>query len=241
MKTNFRPGLNDECIFHTASELNEYLLPDSIEPDDIIIDIGAHIGGFIYGCLKRGARNIYAYESLKENYDLALACFDEEIIYGTVKLYNLAVWRSDISNPITLYNSGFCQPDNSGTNVVVYNTTKDMPVNTISLDDIIDNVGKSRKIKLVKLDCEGSEFPILFTSKKLNQIDYICGEYHSIPLCNFEKDGKSKFSEHDLYLFLKSQGFSMIYFKNPLNDLIGMFYAKKNSLIDTFFKNIIIP
>jgi FkbM family methyltransferase len=240
MKTNFRPGLNDECIFHTASELNEYLLPDKIEPNDIIIDIGAHIGGFIYGCLKRGARNIYAYEALKENYDIASAGFDEEIMYGAVKLYNLAVWRSDVA-PTTLYNSGFCDPGNSGTNVVVYNTTTERPVSTISLDDILSKIGKSRKIKLIKLDCEGSEFPILFTSKKLNQIDYICGEYHSITLCNFEKDGKSKFNELDLYLFLKNQGFSMIYFKNALNNLIGMFYAKRNDLSDTFFKNIVIP
>lgn len=238
MKTNFRSGLNDECIFYTASELNEYLLPDTIAPDDTIIDIGSHIGGFIWGCIKRGNKNIYGYESLKESYDISVSSFSEEIEKGQVKLHNLAVWRSDIVNPITLYNSGFCQPDNSGTNVVVYNTTKNNPVDTISLDDILNKVGKA---KLVKIDCEGSEFPILFTSKKLSNIDYICGEYHSIPLCNFEKDGKSKFDESDLYQFLKSQGFSMVYIKNPLNNLIGMFYAKRNDLTDTFFKNIIIP
>lgn len=241
MKTNFlfhfRPGMNDDGIFYTASDINEYLLPDVIDPNDIIIDIGAHIGGFIYGCLKRGARNIYAYESLKENYDVAVSNFDDEIKSRIVKLYNLAVWRSDIDNPIKLYNSGFCQPGNSGTNVVVYDSPFGSPVDTISLDDIISSVGK---VKLIKTDCEGSEFPILFTSKRLSSVDYICGEYHMINLYNFTYDGKTRFNEQDLHNYLDSQGFDTISFKNPLNNLIGMFYAKKKGLSDNFFKGIII-
>lgn len=236
MKVNFRPGLNDEIIFNTASDLNEYLLPDVIDADDIIIDIGAHIGGFIYGCLKRGARNIFAYESHKGNYDIGLAGFDEEIMYGSVKLYNLAVWRSDIEDTV-LYNSGFCDPGNSGTNVVVYDTEKNNPVNTISLDEIISSVAMSgRRIKLIKIDCEGSEFPILFTSKRLKEVDYICGEYHMIDLCNFTFGGKSRFTDTDLYNFLDSQGFRVVMFKNPLNCLIGLFYAKKKTLKDNYFK-----
>lgn len=233
--------MNDENIFYTASVINEYLLPDIIDPKDVIIDIGAHIGGFICGCLKRGARNIYAYESLKENYDVAESIFEDEIKSGIVKLFNLAVWRSDIDNPIKLYNSGFCQPGNSGTNVVVYDCPKISPVNTISLDEIIsemeeiEGIDGVKKIKLIKMDCEGSEFPILFTSKKLSSVDYICGEYHMINLCNFSKDGKSKFSEQDLYDHLDSQGFSTVVSKNPFNNLIGIFYAKKNHLI-TFSK-----
>lgn len=234
----FRQGTSDSDIFYAASDLNEYHLPDSLNRDDVIIDIGSHIGGFIDGCLKRGSRKIYAYESLKENYDIASSYFDEAIMYGDVKLYNLAVWRSDITNPITLYNSGFCYPGNTGTNVVVYNTTKERPVNTISLDDILKVVGKT---KLIKMDCEGSEFPILFTSKKLSLVDYICGEYHIIDLCNFQMNGKSKFNEIDLFNYLNNQGFSTIIIKNPYNNLIGLFYSKKKELTDNFFKGITIP
>lgn len=250
----FRPGLNDFNIFHTASELNEYRLPDKLEKDDVIIDIGSHIGGFIYGCIKRGSRNIYAYESFKPNYDIALSIFDDEIKSGFVRMYNLAVWRSDIDNPVTLLNSGFCDPRNSGTNVVVYDTDKNNPVNTISLDEIIDsifgeldnrNTGSDRitatcrrRIKLIKIDCEGSEFPILFTSKRLKEVDYICGEYHMIDLFNFNINGKSKFSELDLVDYLDSQGFVTKIYKNPINKLIGMFYAKRKTLTDNFYKGI---
>ena len=33
---------------------------------------------------------------------------------------------------------------------------------------------------MLKLDCEGAEWPILLTSQRLHLIDEICGEFHEI-------------------------------------------------------------
>jgi hypothetical protein len=35
-------------------------------------------------------------------------------------------------------------------------------------------------VRLLKLDCEGAEWPILLTSRRLHLIDEICGEFHEI-------------------------------------------------------------
>ena len=42
----FRDGTLDKAIFNAVVRLNEYRLPDSFAPGDIVIDVGAHIGAF---------------------------------------------------------------------------------------------------------------------------------------------------------------------------------------------------
>ena len=51
---------------------------------------------------------------------------------------------------------------------------------TISLDDIFKKFN-IKKVKLLKIDCEGAEFDILYNSKQLQagNIEYIVGEVHS--------------------------------------------------------------
>lgn len=255
MKTYFRPFTNDVNIFQEVVDINEYNLPDIINPTDVIIDIGAHIGSFIYACLKRGAKNIYAYEALKENYDIAISNFEDEIKQGIVKIYNLAVWRSDTANVI-LHNSGYgnMQNPNTGISNVFAENIEGSPVNTISLDEILDeiintnnnnntgiNTGTrnilTRNI-LIKCDCEGSEYAIFLTSKKLKLVDYICGEYHIFGLEKYlAKDIFMKNTTiangHILKDYLDKQGFDTILFEKPLT----LFFSKKKEH-DKFFKNI---
>jgi hypothetical protein len=45
--------------------------------------------------------------------------------------------------------------------------------------DRATNNGEHR-VRLLKLDCEGAEWPILLTSQRLGLIDEICGEFHEI-------------------------------------------------------------
>jgi FkbM family methyltransferase len=236
----FRPGTNDVNIFDDASN-RDYRLPDILNTGEAIVDIGAHTGGFIHGCLKRGATNIYAYEALEENYNIAKQNFEEEIKNGMVKLYNIAVWRSDRPKT-TLHNSGYRRDvphQNTGISNVIGENITGTPIETISLDEIINAVGH---IKLLKIDCEVSEYPILLTSKKLSSIDYICGEYHVITvndlsevrnfegLSYIEQDGKIIYDGTLLSNYLDSQNFSTILFKTPLT----LFFSKRKGLPDIF-------
>ena len=211
---------------------NEYHLPDKLSPKGAIIDVGTHIGGFADACLKRGARKIYCYEALKENYIVAKSNLEAEIRNGFVKLHNLAVWVSGEGSPKALPFTNSSVPQNTGGGGVIFKG-EFSPVCAIGLDEIINSIGK---IKLLKLDCEGSEYPILFTSKNLFLVDYICGEYHETSMDNFSIENKTFFNRQDLSAFLKVKDFTSIFIERSGG--IGLFFAKKKELTDNFFKEI---
>jgi hypothetical protein len=52
----------------------------------------------------------------------------------------------------------------------------------VPFDEIVDTIsdGGRRRIDLVKIDCEGAEFPILLSASLLDRIDRIVGEYHEL-------------------------------------------------------------
>ncbi len=248
-KIFFRPNTYDEGIFRAPADANEYKLPDVVNPNDIFIDMGCHIGGFVYACLRSGALHIYAYESYHENYNVAAINLEEEIKSGVVKLYNLAVWRSDIG-PTILHNSGLILGPNTGVCNVLHEYPN-YPVNTISLDQIIDTAindanknitnttdKKINRIKFIKTDCEGSEYAIFLTSKKLSLVDYICGEYHVVNVSNFASiNGKTNFNGYDLVNHLNTQGFESKLFEFAPNPVMGTFYSKRKELPE-YFKGI---
>src|SRR5262245_45549865 len=89
----FRPGTMDEEIFHSVVTYNEYRLPDTLQAEDIIVDIGAHIGSFCYAVLQRGARHVYGFEPEPGNYECAVR--NLQAFGDHVHLYNEAIWRSD--------------------------------------------------------------------------------------------------------------------------------------------------
>src|SRR5690606_14735316 len=70
-------------------------------------------------------------------------------------------------------------PANTGGGSVVWES--DGPgIEALPFDDLIEEItdGGRRRIRLLKIDCEGSEFPILLTATKLDRIDRISGEFH---------------------------------------------------------------
>jgi len=175
----FRPGTADSRIYGAVNGGNEYRLPEAFAPADIIIDIGAHIGSFSFACLMRGAGRVVAFEAEAENFRLAQQHLRE---YGErVEVHNLAVWRSD--RPDTaVFHSGYTGTDgcNTGGGDVLFqseSTTPRASTQTISLDAILSRFAH---VRLLKLDCEGSEWPILLTSRMLDWVDAVCGEYHAL-------------------------------------------------------------
>ena len=52
----------------------------------------------------------------------------------------------------------------------------DVRVPVVAFDEVMERV--EEPVSLVKLDCEGSEWPILLTSQMLHLVDSLCGEYH---------------------------------------------------------------
>src|SRR5436305_1259790 len=185
----FRNSTLDKGIFNGVVVFNEYRLPPAFAPEDIVLDIGAHIGSFAYAAVSRGCASIYSIESDRTNFEIAAENLRPLIERGHVQLVNGAVWRSDPNDDALRFDGYHPFPKsfegmegiiNTGNGSVIWGRGE--PVTKLAFDEIIDSLTNDgeRRVRLLKLDCEGAEWPILLTSQRLHLIDEICGEFHEI-------------------------------------------------------------
>jgi FkbM family methyltransferase len=173
-----RPGTNDDVIYNSVVTQNEYRLPQQLPPGAIVIDIGVHIGAFSYLALTRGAAMVYGFEPEASNLSRArenLAPFGDR-----VQLFNRAIWRSDVpASPQHFWAS--TDRANTGGGTLIWDTDGPL-VDAVPFDEVVDTItgDGGGRIDLVKIDCEGAEFPILLSSARLGRIDRIVGEYHEL-------------------------------------------------------------
>jgi len=220
----FREGFYDRTIWQCVFNCNEYRLPESFEADDIILDVGMHIGSFSYAALSRGCGNLYGFEPDPENFSLAVQNLKR---FGSrAHLYRKAVWRSDRAGD-ALYHDGYPE-GNTGSGCVFYNGGGEK-LDLIAFDDIIREATDNgrKRIRLVKTDCEGSEFPILMTSRLLHLIDNIYGEYHHGVVAPAARvDGVAELTIDALTQHLQAAGFHVKSYPTP-NSCLGYFFASR--------------
>ena len=250
---SFRGGTLDQAIFNAVVRFNEYRLPESFAPNDIVIDVGAHIGSFAQAVLSRGCRNVTCIEPDRSNFQIAAAHLKSHAESGHVRLVMGAAWRSD-QNADELQLDGYrafpaswahlAGIINTGSGSVVWGGGE--PVAKIAFDDIVGRATNrgERQVRLLKLDCEGAEWPILLTSRRLGLIREICGEFHEIggdflgisedraaPEPVFSLPGFAKFTVDVLVTHLESAGFTVAYRRhrrpNGEPEGLGMFFATR--------------
>lgn len=249
----FRNNTLDKAIFNGVVLFNEYRLPDRFAPDDIVLDIGAHIGSFTWAAVSRGCENVYGIEPDPVNFKIAAKNLRPFIKKGYVQLVSGAAWRSD-PNVDELYFDGYHPfPEsykgmegiiNTGNGSVIWGVGE--PVAKIAFDTIIDEVTNhgEKRVRLLKLDCEGAEWPILLTSRRLHLIDEICGEFHEIggefleisedrslkePV--FRTERLANYTIEGLVAYLGAAGFAVTYHRHrrPTGALegLGLFFATR--------------
>lgn len=206
-----RPGTCDANVYYDVVERNEYRLPPFFTPADSIIDIGCHIGSFSYAAWLRGSQNIIAFEPFPENYELAKENLAKQIERGDITLRQCAVWRSDTPQQ-TLFHTGSVRDGeelNTGAGSVY--TDSGVEVQTYPLDKLLHKLKSTgKRVHLLKLDCEGSEFPILYSSRYLDVVDRIVLEYHEIinPPKIATSDDWYPFTIDGLIEYLRGEGFT---------------------------------
>ena len=153
--------------------IEEYSKPEfNINKNDIVIDVGAHIGLFtLYASQFCTEGKIYSFEPMKENYEL----LSENIKLNNLKqveTFNLAV--SNSNQKIKLY----INDDESG-HSMFSESTHTITVNSISLKKFFDQ-NNIQHCNFLKLDCEGSEYEIIkyLPISYLQKIDKMVIEYH---------------------------------------------------------------
>jgi FkbM family methyltransferase len=235
-------------IFDGVVALDEYRLPERFEPDDVVVDVGAHIGSFAYAVVLRGGRHVWSVEPDPTNCAVAAEHLRPYVDRGYVRLVHAAAWRSDPNDDELRFDGYHAFPRsypgmdgilNTGNGSVVWGLGE--PVAKIAFDDVVDlatNRGE-RRVRLLKLDCEGAEWPIVLTSQRLHLIDEIVGEFHELggPFPEigedrpssahiFHSDRVTGFTVEELVRFLSDAGFGVTYSRHvrPGGALEGLGY-----------------
>lgn len=206
----------DEAIFDWVVNKNEYGLLNC--DNAIVVDIGAHIGSFAYIANKKGASCIYCYEACLENFELLKENLQN---LNGIEVNYAAVWRSDVTVKNVLFQK-YINPLNTGGGGVMLQTGTSVP--TIKFDEILCQIGR---VDLLKIDAEGSEFPILLTSKQLFRVKEIVGEYHEMKnVSDYLKiQGHPEFTGEALATFLREIGYTVRY--QHVAENLGKFHAWK--------------
>ena len=159
---------------------------------DIVIDIGANVGIIsIYLAKKYPFLKIYSFEPVKENFD----SFQKNIVLNgipenVITAVNCAVTKDarNVVMNINPYNSGGCSTQEVFATEYNYNTSN-INVTSVTLENIFEKYS-IKNLKLLKIDCEGSEYEILNNTPEqiLHKIEYLRGEFHENKALTSEYD-----------------------------------------------------
>jgi FkbM family methyltransferase len=179
----YRPGSSDEIIWREVFFQDDYRLP-SFSSEALVIDVGAHTGAFVCACLAKGARRVVAFEPDIESFMTGktniMRYLQFSKLSAEVDFENSAVWRSDRMEQLWLTKPLFSSLTNSvhyAAQSTVFRSEQGYAVPSIALDAVLRmHVG----VDLLKLDCEGAEWPILFTCTELFRLKRLYIEVHSL-------------------------------------------------------------
>lgn len=150
--------------------------------DKVVVDIGAHIGAFTHIALEGGARQVHAFEPSRRNFEwLRRNCGT----HPNALLYPLAVGPRGQSK-VFLQTKRRDKPSlhHTGEGGAAFEAT--------DLDSILRMVGD---VDLLKIDCEGSEYGILGSARRLRQVQRIVGELHQFSECHDPEALKERLRE----------------------------------------------
>ena len=183
-----------------------------------VFDIGAGIGDFsIKAAYGKPDTQVFSFEPFSGSYTLLLENLKKNKI-DNVQPYQKAVWHKDgklrldrsILEPLQMTSDEIAFPDSMRTIE---------EIDAVSLNLFCQQAHIS-KIDLLKLDCEGAEYPIILQSQPdiFKNIDRIVMEYHDM---NEQKNHRH------LVTYLEGQGYRVRQKQNFVHDNLGYLYAEK--------------
>jgi FkbM family methyltransferase len=127
---------------------------------DVVIDCGAHIGGFTRVALLAGASLVVAVEPEKSNVVAFRRNFAEALKNRKVVLVEKGVWDSDCRMPLHLSSVG-----DSHSVALRQNTGKNQFIDLTTIDNLIGSLNL-RRVDFIKIDIEGAEKNALLGAKQ---------------------------------------------------------------------------
>ncbi len=179
-----------------------------IHEGDTIIDIGGNIGMFaVFVATRQPDVRVFSFEPFPSNAAYFTKNTGHKKLTG-IKLQEKAVTGKPGTRFLNI--SDVWSSHSLGSNG---NPFRSIEVKCTTLNDILDETGRCN---LLKTDCEGSEYEILYSTTKdnLKKIHKIVGEYHNNELG----------TGTELMRFLEANSFRVDVFRE-LDQNIGMFCA----------------
>ncbi|MCE7861649.1 MAG: FkbM family methyltransferase [Chloroflexi bacterium CFX2] len=196
----YRSGTVDQRVINHSFD-NDVIftgVPEYQPGDDhIIIDVGAHIGTFsILASSKVKRGRVYAIEASQDAFNL-LRINVALNRCSNISAHHLAL--ADKEGSITLYHD----QGNWGHSAVKRLSLSSETVDSLTLSSFMEN-NEINKCHFMKLNCEGSEFPILLSTTKsvLQKFGTILVMYH----CDLWDNN----TEDDLVSHLEASGFNCV-------------------------------
>ena len=181
-----------------------------------VVDIGAGIGDFsILSAFGFPDNMVFAYEPTPESFQY----LEKNLVankISNVKPNKQAVWS--VSGDIYI-NTDHNEPGQFTSRPIENSSASQsfLKVPSITLEDLFKSASIDT-INLLKLDCEGAEYSILFHTPDyiFRLIERIVLEYH---------DSIVEFNHQDLISFLESRGYSVSSYPNYVHSHLGYLYA----------------
>jgi len=212
LKIKIRVNSTDLMALTNVWMINEYEIEKfKINKNDIIIDVGAHIGLFSLLASKSCfAGKIFSYEPINENFEMLMQNIKSNKLKNIVP-FNLAVSKNTSNVKL------FLDKDESAHSIFQKNTSY-VTVESISLQKIFDD-NDINFCKILKLDCEGAEYEIIdsLPDKYFKKIQNMIIEYHLA-------DSKPELGK-DLISKIKNAGFQIT--TRPHHNDMGLLIATK--------------
>lgn len=222
--------LGHDCIrdeWQTVNRRNCYRFRRDYKPGDVAIDVGANVGAATHALLSRGMSHVFAVEPFAAN--ARRIRMNLQQWGGRYTLLEAAAWISPESPPsIPLFARDDDRLNTGNYNCFVPSDHKAL-VKAVPFDDVVRSAAASPsgRVRLVKIDAEGAEYPILFSSRLLHLVDEIVGEWHR-PENTWEPSAEAKpFLQGwvRLMMFLAELGF-VLQVEN-FGSTNGLFWARR--------------
>lgn len=176
LKVFVRPHESDVTMLMETWGMRYYTPKNfKINKNDVVFDIGTHIGSFSLFAAKHASEGkVFSFEPLPINFEM----FKKNISLNKIKNItpiNAAVSFKSGSQKLFLYEG----THTGSSSLYVRNSDKFVKIKTVTLANMFKKYNIKR-VNFMKIDCEGAEYDILFNLPKdiFNKIDKISMEYH---------------------------------------------------------------
>ena len=191
----------------------------TIQPHWNVVDIGAGLGDYtIFAACAQPKSMVFAFEPFPESFALMHRNLELNSVHN-VKAFDQAI--GTVSGEMMLDLTGGEPLQFQSSHTPLGTIEKSLTVQALSLLDAFALTG-IETCDLLKLDCEGAEYAILFDTPEpvLARVQHIVMEYH---------DNIVQYTHRDLDRFLSERGFHVETFPNPVHSYLGYLRATRKN------------